>query len=211
MVVALIICPALTLADIYKYVDNNGVVHFTNAPEDKNNDYEKVISEKKARSKQRYDQIIDNKSEKYNIESSIIKAIITAESDWNAKAVSSKGALGLMQLMPSTARDMNISDPLDPEENIEGGTRYLRYLLDRFSGDINLALAAYNAGPAKVEKTREIPAITETREFVKKVLNIAEMKGFRKPTRIYKVVYDDGTTLYTNTPRPYKNHELSNF
>lgn len=119
-----------------------------------------------------YHQIITRKSDKYRIEPSLIRAIIKVESNWDSKAVSRKGAMGLMQLMPSTAKDMKVKNPFDPEENIDGGTRYLRYLLNKFNGDITLAIAAYNAGPTKVMKFRGIPPIKETKQYVKKIFSI---------------------------------------
>lgn len=190
-------------ADIYKFKDSEGVVHYTNIPQSKN--YRKVMSESKSSARNKYSYIIREKSRKYNIEPSIIKAVITAESNWNPRAISQKGAIGLMQLMPSTARDMKITNPHDPEQNIEAGTRYLRFLLNRFDGNINLALAAYNAGPGKVERSGGIPPITETKKYVRKVISISKSKSYTKTNRIYKVTFVDGTTLYTNTP-PTKKH-----
>ena len=119
--------------------------------------------------------------------------------------------MGLMQLMPATARDMQINNPYDPEQNIEGGTRYLRFLLNRFKGDISLALAAYNAGPGKVEKSGGIPPITETKKFIRDVISIYKGKSQTNSTRIYKVTFNDGTVLYTNRPATYKQRNLSNF
>lgn len=200
---------ALSFADIYKHVDENGVSHFTNVPQ--GNKYKKIITESVSPNTDNYNHIIRKKSDKYDIEPAIIKAVITAESNWDPKAISSKGAIGLMQLMPSTAKDMMIADPYDPEENIEAGTRYLRHLLDKFNEDLDLALAAYNAGPSRVEKAGGIPSILETKMFVKSVKAFYKNK-FQKPiTQIYKVTFDDGTILYTNTPTPYKRHELSKF
>jgi len=191
-------------ADIYKYTDEKGVMHFTNIPQGK--DYTKIITEHKIPSKKKYDHIISRNASKYNIESAIIKAVITAESNWNPKAISQKGAIGLMQLMPSTAEDLKVSNPFDPEENIEGGTKYLRHLLNRFNGNLDLALAAYNAGPSKVEKSGGIPAIVETNKFVRHVNEIYKGKSHNKPVKIYKVTYNDGTILYTNTPNPYRQY-----
>ncbi len=193
--------PALSShADIYKFKDEKGVTHFTNIPQKKN--YKIVISEKKTRPGNDYSYIIRNKSRKYNIEPSIIKAVITAESNWNPRAVSNKGAIGLMQLMPATARDMQINNPYDPEENIEAGTRYLRFLLDKFEGNLTLALAAYNAGPGKIERSGGVPPFPETKKFVRKVISISKARSYTASTRINKVVFNDGTILYTNTPIP---------
>jgi soluble lytic murein transglycosylase-like protein len=99
-----------------------------------------------------------------------VKAIIKAESDFNPQAVSSAGAQGLMQLMPETARDLGVSEPFDPRENILGGVRYFRGLLDQFHGSVPLALAAYNAGPNRIGPLREVPAIEETENFVRRVM-----------------------------------------
>ncbi len=197
------------IADIYKYVDDNGVAHFTNVPGDSN--YSKIISEGSTSSTQTYDHIINRKSIKYDIEPAIIEAVITAESNWNPKARSKKGAIGLMQLMPATAKEMNITDSYNPEENIEAGTRYLRHLLNRFNEDLDLALAAYNAGPSRVEKAGGIPAITETRMYVKSVKSFYKGYSRNKVTPIYKITFKDGTILYTNTPSSNDKHELSNF
>ena len=189
-------------ADIYKFVDNEGIMHFTNIPNGKN--YKKIMSTPKQSSANSYDQIIQMKSIKYDIEPSIIKALISAESDWDVTAVSRKGAMGLMQLMPSTAEDMQIQNPFDPEQNIEAGTKYLRLLLNRFSGDLELAVAAYNAGPATVEKSGGIPSFPETRKFVKNVISDYNSESDSRPSRIYKFTYDDGTVVYTNFTHPGK-------
>ncbi len=204
-VIAFFIIVITSDADIYKYVDENGVTHYTNSLPD--GEYETIIVES-ARSGSNYDQLIKSKSDKYNIEPAIIKALITAESNWDKNAVSKKGAIGLMQLMPSTARDMHIKNPFDPEENIEGGTRYLKQLLDRFNGDVQLALAAYNAGPSAVEKSKGIPSFTETKQFVKNVLYIYKNSHSKKPVKIYKVTLEDGTVLFTNNPSLYKQFKL---
>ena len=212
---------APSYADIYKYVDENGVAHFTNTPDGKA--YKKIISEgskhishegsKKSHTIKSYHQLINSKSREYNIEPSLIKAVIKTESNWDSMAVSQKGAMGLMQLMPDTAEDMEVRNPFNPEENIEGGIKYLRYLLNRFNGDITLALAAYNAGPEKIEKFGGIPPIPETQRYVKQILSIYNNgdSSTRTSTVIYKVIYSDGSVLYTNTPLPYESLKLSRF
>ncbi len=220
-VLILIAGSGISYADIYKYVDENGITHFTNIQTGQG--YEKFITEgtkavssgsgKKSYSLDRiddYTQIISNKSIKYDLEPSLINAVIQVESNWNSSAVSPKGARGLMQLMPSTAKDMDVSNPFSPEENIDGGTKYLRYLLDRYNGDLSLALAAYNAGPERVEKSGGIPQIQETRQYVKKVLSLYNRTD-TSPAPIYKLKTSDGTVLYTNTPSLYKGATFSKF
>lgn len=206
----LLFTAATSHADIYKYVDESGVIYYTNLPETKS--YQKVLAEKKdVPVSSDYNQIIYDMSSKYDVEPSLIRAIITVESNWNYNAVSNKGAIGLMQLMPATAKDMDVSNPYNPEENIEGGTRYLRFLLDKFN-DLPMALAAYNAGPKTVEDYRGIPSITETKQYVKKVLSIYKGKSYdSSSTRIYRVTLDDGTVLFTNTPFAYQNFKVSKF
>jgi hypothetical protein len=118
----------------------------------------------------RYDLEIRRVSRLYNVDPSLIKAIIHTESDFNDQAVSRAGAQGLMQLMPGTARDLRVTNPFDPQENIDGGTRYFRSLLDIFNEDLVLSLAAYNAGPGLVTRTGGVPDIAETQHYIKKVL-----------------------------------------
>jgi hypothetical protein len=114
--------------------------------------------------------MIARHSDAQNLDPKLVRALIQAESGYNVKAVSNKGAIGLMQLMPETASELNILNPYDPDQNIRGGTMYLRQMLDHFAGKVELAIAAYNAGPGAVEKHRGIPPFAETRDYVKRVL-----------------------------------------
>ncbi len=185
-------------ADIYKYVDEDGVIHLTNIS--KGDHYKKVMAENVVQREASYNQIIRSTSFKYNIDPSLIKALITVESNWDSSAVSRKGAIGLMQLMPETAADMKIINPYDPGQNIEAGTRYLRFMLDRFKGNLKLALAAYNAGPTTVEKSGGVPAIAETRAYIKKVLSIHNNKRNHRDARVHRIVNKNGSVLYTDNP-----------
>ncbi len=163
---------SLSSADIFRYRDKKGVWHFTNIKTDK--PYKLYIRSNKKKSSEfikEYDWMIKQAASRFGVDSSLIKAVIKAESDFDHRAVSRKGAKGLMQLMPDTSNDMKVENPFNPEENIFGGTQYLSLLLDRFKDNKKLALAAYNAGPEKVETHQGIPPFPETKSFVKKVLD----------------------------------------
>lgn len=116
-------------------------------------------------------QWVKHASVKYGISEKLIHSIIKIESNYNPQAVSRKGAQGLMQIMPDTAKYLGLQNPFDPASNIDAGVRYFRKLLDQFNGDTTLALAAYNAGPTNVEKYKGIPPFTETQDYVKKINN----------------------------------------
>lgn len=118
--------------------------------------------------------LIQATASRHGLDPSLIKAVIAAESNFDPAAVSPKGAIGLMQLMPSTARVLGVQDPYDPVDNLEGGVRYLKALLERFKGDLSLALSAYNAGPEAVERFGGIPPYDETRRYVSTVLRYYE-------------------------------------
>lgn len=127
-----------------------------------------------------YNSIIESAAKKYNINSAIIKAVIKAESNFNPNVVSSAGAMGLMQLMPDTASGLGIKDAFDPSENIEGGVSFLKDMLNKFGGNLELALAAYNAGPGNVIKYGGIPPFQETEAYVKKIMSYLKNRTFEK-------------------------------
>lgn len=165
------------LADIYSYTDSEGIVHFSNVPnDDRYKVYLKVEGPPKRFSSAsktytgKYDTLISETSRRFGVDSDLVRAVIKAESNFNHRAVSPKGACGLMQLMPLTAQEMSVMDPFDPADNIYGGVQYLKRMLSIFKGDIPLALAAYNAGPERVIGN-QIPRIDETVDYIQKVLS----------------------------------------
>lgn len=173
--------------EIYSYVDADGVVNFSNAPSDGR--YRRVTRTSDvagvyrpapratpagaaaARGTPGYEQHIRTAAEKYRVPVELLRAVMAVESNYNARAVSEKGAVGLMQLMPHTAEDMYVGDIWDPAQNIDGGARYLRLLANQYQGDVVKTLAAYNAGPEAVRRAGgAVPNIPETREYVRRVL-----------------------------------------
>ena len=165
-------CIPSAYADIYQYIDSKGTVTLTNVPNDPR--YHRIITEmprpRAFISKRDLEPVIARHSRRHRLHPALVRAVIKAESDFDPMAISRAGAVGLMQLMPQTAALMDVQDVYNPDQNIEGGTKYLRQLLDRFHGNLPLALAAYNAGESAVERYRSLPPFEETRLYVKKVL-----------------------------------------
>ncbi len=153
--------------------------------------------------KRTYDPVVRKVAQKHGLEADLIHAIIRAESNYDSFAVSAKGAMGLMQLMPATARAYGVSDYFDPEQNIEGGAKYLKDLIKLYNGVTNLVLAAYNAGQEAVKKYKGIPPYAETRSYINRIQASYKKSSIRNKTIIYKYYDDNGTLVLTNDPRLY--------
>jgi soluble lytic murein transglycosylase-like protein len=182
-------------SQIYAYVDADGVRHYTDVPD--NNRYRLLVlsSRDRTASGDRYDAMLLAKAGQYDaiieraavsaaVEPNLLRAVIVVESGFNSRAVSKRGAMGLMQLMPATATRYGAANPFDPHDNVHAGAQYLKFLMDRFGQDLRLALAAYNAGENAVERNGgQIPPFTETMAYVPRVLHIYQMlKGQMRAT-----------------------------
>lgn len=198
-------------AEIYKLTDTNGTVHFTNAPTDPRYQRIGVASGTAAgwlrlpyRGEQGpYVNEIRDAAERYGVPIKLVSAVIRAESGFNPRAVSRTGAQGLMQLMPATASILGVRNSFDPRQNIDGGVRHLRGLIDRFPHSLPLAIAAYNAGEKAVSQYGGIPPYPETKDYVTKVLSFYGApldRGTTPATRVYQTIDPDGTVTYTNIP-----------
>ncbi len=198
-------------AEIFKYTDEKGDIYFTDSPKEfkKNANHLAYYKTGGELSRIQLERVVEKYSTLNNLEPALVKAVIEAESSWNPNALSPKGAVGLMQLMPATSKLYSVKDPRNPVENINGGIKYLRYLLDRFDNNIKLALAAYNAGPETVERYGGVPPYNETKAYIRKVIakykgeyyypDVSRVSGGRSSKRkIYKVSLPDGRVLYTN-------------
>lgn len=177
--------------------DKDGSVLLTNVPRKENlNPFKPPVPVRE--NEIRFDSIISEACDKYQVDDELIKLIIRCESGFNPNATSPRGAMGLMQLMPETARHLDVKNAYNPRQNIFGGVRFFRYLLNLFTGDLELALAAYHAGPKTVLSHRCVPAIPETRSYVD-FITARYAPGLRN--RIYSYLTEDGTMFFTNIPR----------
>ncbi len=219
-------------AEVYMYRDTRGVIFFTDhkpdsrlnltllkkydLPRDRGSRAEKTLFPES------YDGYITDASSRYGLDHRLVKSVIQVESGFNRMAVSPKGARGLMQLMPETAKLMRVRNVFDPEQNIRGGSAYLRAMLDKFNGDIRFALAAYNAGPEAVKRYNGIPPYRETRDYVNRVMStysavagrigMSEMvasnsdDNYVKPRKAVFYTYrnSDGAFVFTDSPSGQK-------
>ena len=223
VVTFLVTCPAMA-GSLYKYVDEAGNVVFSNVGADRTQRKPEASASASLKSakgvlpetanvtaEELYTPLIDEASKRHGVDGDLIKTIIRVESNFNPDAVSHKGCKGLMQLLPATATRFGVTDIFDPSQNIEGGTKFLRFLLDAFKNDISLVAAAYNAGENAVTRWGGIPPYRETRDYVRKVKSlytppesptaiaaIADQPPINR--KIYRVVQPDGSVLFTNTP-----------
>lgn len=149
-------------------------------------------------------QLVQTISQEHGVDPKLVDALVRVESSYDPNAVSRRGAMGLMQLMPATARRLDVTDPFDPEENVRGGVKELSRLVDQYSGNLQLALAAYNAGEGAVARYRGVPPYAETRDYVSRILTLYtgkpyRMGGVQRPARPVKMVRDhNGVTVITN-------------
>ena len=171
-------------AEIYSYVPTDGTIHLTNVPTERK--FTPVVSKPRyhaSLSDQELEGAVARYAQEYRLSPALIMAVMKAESAFNPTVISKAGAVGLMQLIPETAIRHGVHNLYDTKENIAGGAKHLRYLLDRFHGNIRLALAAYNAGERKVDRYRQIPPFKETRIYVKKVMGFyRDYRGIQSTT-----------------------------
>lgn len=193
--------PARARSPLHTWVDADGVTHLEDQPPPKSRKSPRKLPAASTEPKLRWwekrndapPDEIDRAAALYNIPAELVRAVIAVESDGNAGAVSHRGAIGLMQLMPGTAGQMYVQDPVDPAQNILGGTRYLRTLANQFNGDMLLTLAAYNAGPEAVRKYKGVPPFDETRQYCRKVMaKYQELKREAKKGKLASAAREQG-------------------
>jgi soluble lytic murein transglycosylase-like protein len=204
---------------IYYQKEKDGTIRLTNAPEGRG--YHTYLTtghySSSVEVSGEYSNHIRTAASEFGVDPNLVKAVISTESNFDPRAISPKGARGLMQLMPSTASRFGVKDVFDPAQNISGGVRYLRYLLDLFGGDLVLALAAYNAGEKIVQNNQGVPNYRETRDYVDRVLTRYGLPGKGERIRsskqsgkapaarsspIYRTVSGDGALVFSDSPIP---------
>ena len=195
-------------ASSFRMVDKDGVVHVTNAPTNARYQRQQGWSGTSSGwlaipdvARGRYAEEISEAANHYGVDPNLVQSVIRVESAFNPWAVSRKGARGLMQLMPQTASSLGVRDSFNPGQNIGGGVRHLRNLIDRYGGNLLLALAAYNAGAQAVDWYRGIPPYAETQLYVRRILSLyGAGSGTVTPQIIYRYEDRQGTVVYTNIP-----------
>jgi soluble lytic murein transglycosylase-like protein len=213
------LAPRVADAQIYSRIDANGTLVLSDRKIDAPTKVYEVEGAPAIRTTKpmsaaaaRYDSIVQVYASRNRLRPDLVRAVIQVESGFNPRATSPKGAMGLMQLMPDTARALGVSNAYDPDENIRGGTTYLRQLLDKYNGNQELALAAYNAGPGAVDKYGEkVPPYRETKDYVRKVGSAAGTRsagvvpaGGKRVIYKYMVISDDGYARLMFSDRPPK-------
>ncbi len=214
---------------VYGYVDAEGTPHFTDAPTKSH--FRPLpgfgLPPGANLDRGQYADLIGSIAAEHGVDPALVKAVIRAESNFDRRAVSRKGAQGLMQLMPGTAGRYAVANAFDPAENIRGGVRYLRFLQDRFPGQLHLAIAAYNAGEGAVSRFNGIPPYAETRQYVRRVFRYYDASDVlpvtaarrRSPAegaqvassggKVYRNVESDGTPHYSNIPPLVRSRQSS--
>ena len=211
VILATVVWTANAGAENYRLIDGAGVVHLTNAPTDPRYRGLPFVSGTSSgwlrmteTSHHQFASDIREISSRHGVDPQLVESVIRAESAFNPTAVSRTGARGLMQLMPKTAVALGVRDSFNPRENIEGGVRHLRYLLDRYPGNVPFAVAAYNAGEGAVDAHRGIPPYAETQQYVQRVLQTGAAWSGRTvgplPRSVYRYAGPDGSVTYSNLP-----------
>jgi soluble lytic murein transglycosylase len=215
--------PDLAAADVFRFEEESGAVHYTNVPADPRYRFFQPEpapipaatptlprTAPPRRGLAAFADAIRKAAERHGVDRRLVEAVIQVESGGNPGAVSPKGAQGLMQLMPQRSAELGVQDPFNPVQNLDGGVRHLRDLLQRFAGNVTLALAAYNAGEAAVRSYQGVPPYPETRDYVRKVRALFEQPDLLPvaaavgppvtPQEVFRQVADDGTVTFTNLP-----------